>query len=212
MGREARPPVPESSTAAPSDRAGAVEHVRDEKRWRRVMRHLTGKNAPLHRRTPQDLALLLERQDAGCKVPLTAEQVLQMIHDGTGELVASRSAVAFVVDHGADAGVELRYLFVMPGQRKRGAGQALVARLRARYANLDFFCTFQDGHWARFVRLNGLEPRQQSDGSWHVATAPAALQEDPALGLIGRPAARPSPLATPAPRAPPGDPAGSSGS
>ncbi|WP_218509963.1 GNAT family N-acetyltransferase [Variovorax sp. dw_308] len=144
------------------------------------MRAIAGKRQPFHRRTPQELARFLEQQHAGCKAPLLAEDVLQMLHEGRGELVASRSALAFVVDHGPQVGLELRYLFVMPGHRKRGAGRALIARLRARYADFQFFCSFRDAHWIRFAQLAGFEPRQHDDGLWHVTTAPAQLQGHPA--------------------------------
>ena len=128
----------DDSTSTSTARA---RQARDELLWRTMMRAIAGKRVPFHRRTPQELAQFLERQYAGCKAPLLAEQVLQMIDEGRGELVTSRSALAFVVDHGPRVGVELRYLYVMPGQRKRGAGRALIARLRARYAHFSFFCS-----------------------------------------------------------------------
>lgn len=143
--------------------------------WRAWLRRLTTEQVPFNEMTPRLMATLLERHGTACHAPLTADQMLALMEDGGGELVATRTALAFTVHHGEERGIELRYLLVMPKDRGRGAGRALIAKIRARYAGQSVFCTFSDSHWVRFARLVGFEPRLQGDGSWHVTSDVAPL-------------------------------------
>jgi len=150
--------------------------------WRHLLRQLAARNAPFNEMTPHALARMLERHGTGCHAPLSAGQMIELIEAGKGELVATRTALAFTIDHGPHAGIELRYLLVIPRHRRRGAGRALVAKLRARYAGSNMFCTFSDSQWTRFARLAGFEARQQMDGNWLVTSDMAPLTAVPMRG------------------------------
>jgi hypothetical protein len=160
--------------------------------WRKILRQLAGRNSPFNEMTPRTLARMLERHGTGCHAPLSAEEMLHLIEEGKGELVATRAALAFTIDHGAHVGIELRYLLVIPRHRRRGAGRALVAKLRARYAGASMFCTFSDSQWTRFARLAGFEAQQQLDGNWLVTSDMAPLTGGTVSARSARHAGRPS--------------------
>ncbi|MET0543547.1 MAG: hypothetical protein ABWZ88_17530 [Variovorax sp.] len=187
MPASARPKVPATPAAVV-----AAEEVA----WRLLLQRLAARHAPFHKMSASALARILERHGTGCVAPLTAQQMLELVDQGKGELVTTRSALAFTIDHGPGTGIEIRYLLVVPGNRRRGAGSALIAKLRARYAGLTIFCTFSDGQWTRFARLAGFSGRQKSDGTWHVSTDFAAMEpciaeaEPPGPSAPGTPAQR----------------------
>ncbi len=143
--------------------------------WRGTLRHRSLHRGPLNTLTTRALADLLEEVSGGWQGELAASRILALIKDGKGTLVATRHGVAFCVDRGPIEGVELRYLYVMPGNRSRGAARALVAKLRAHYHGRRISCTFSDEQWSRFARSLGFAAKRRPDGNWLVATDLAVL-------------------------------------
>ena len=157
--------------------------------WRGPLRHRTVRG-PLNTLSTRALADLLEEVSCGWQGELTAGRILALIKDGKGTLVATRHGVAFCVDRGPIEGVELRYLYVMPGNRSRGAARALVAKLRAHYHGRRISCTFSDEQWSRFARSLGFAAKRRADGRWLVATDLTVL---PNTGFDTADEARPAP-------------------
>lgn len=132
---------------------------------------------PISYRNFSSLALmqLLERGVSGFREPLTLAQMTKLVEEGRGELFAKPAAAAFVVNHGVGKGVEIRALVVAVGYRRRGAGRALIAQLRAHHAGEHLFCVLAGGRWTHFARRAGFAGQQLSDGGWYVTTDPTSM-------------------------------------
>jgi GNAT superfamily N-acetyltransferase len=139
-------------------------------------RHAFSRYIPFDQMSPHAQASVLEGSCSGCHEALTKGESLQLVSQGAGQFIASHAALAFVVFDPNNGDVHLRYLVVARRHRRRGAGRALVAKLRAVYAGRTVTCSFPDGPWTRFARSVGFEIRRQDDGQWHATTQPAGLE------------------------------------
>lgn len=170
-------PLPHPGQAGPAVPAARlpVRALGAGLRWRavrRILRRLTPGRTALDRLPMESLARLLERRQAELRAQVDAAELLRAVAAGHGALVATRHAVAFTVDHGPDWGVELKHLYVASASRRRGAGRALVARLRARHAGRNLFTRFDGQGRARFARLAGFSPAPEGQGWWQTDAMP----------------------------------------
>ena len=101
--------------------------------------------------------------------------MLSMINDGSGGFITTTSAVAFCVYHRPSNEVEIRLLFVLPRSRDLGAGRAILAKLRSRYAGQRVFANFADPQLTRFTNRAGFYALRRDDGNWYVASDFAVL-------------------------------------
>lgn len=138
----------------------------------RLVGAMLAPRAPFHSMSTAALAAFLEDRQRELRRRIDASEMLDLVRRGLAEFSVTRHAVAFTVDHGAEAGVELRYLYVPRGQRRRGAGRSLVARVRARYSQRPMFCLCLSQLEARSAQLVGFMPERQGDTWWQMTTCP----------------------------------------
>jgi len=141
---------------------------------RRAAREWFEARPSFHTGSAEALADVLEARQAEMHCRVDAADILRLVASGQGRLTATRAAIAFTVDHGP-IGIELRYLYVARGRRHRGAGQALVARLRALYAGRHMFCCCFNERLARSAQLAGFTLESEGQGWWQMTTRPASL-------------------------------------
>lgn len=132
--------------------------------------------------SPEELAGVLEtkQRDMGCRVD--ADEIIDAVQSGQGLLTATRSAIAFTVDHGRDLGVELRCLYVAAGRRRRGAARAMVARLRAAHADRHMFFWCRNRRLAKAARLAGFVVQSRGADWWQMTTHPLPIAPVPLEG------------------------------
>ena len=160
-----------------------MSHQRPASRRRhfaaRDVHRLFESNLSYDKLSVEELAGILEARQEEMRCAVDASAIVRSVQSGKGCLTATRSAVAFTIDHGLSTGIELRYLYVARGRRHRGAARALVARIRARHSARQMLIWCRSRRQANAARLAGFSVQAHGDDWWQMALLPIAAESAP---------------------------------